>query len=362
MLRRSIVELRLANGPIPHYKEMVSLVRPIFKILVEEFGSFEVIKRFSDGVWFQCLACLLGFEWNYSGMTTVTIKAIKEAINDSEIPIKIVGGKGKEARKSLLEIESMNVENKEVLKRASILSCKADNAELQDRYELYFHSIIFDEKGNFSIINQKFNLENKLVRRFHWMTNQKVFEEEPHNEIIGFKEGFVLDLFSKKSRETRKAIVDIVKDYSPSKIEKILIMLNKRQKQKLLVDYTKMESLEIIELPYYFRIPTKINKKAIEIAKSVDKFENLLEIRGIGRETIRGLAYIANIIFGTRISWKDPIKFTYAHGTKAGKPYFVDKERMIREAEILKQIVEEAEIGKKEKINSLKRLARIIEE
>ncbi|MEM5824634.1 MAG: DUF763 domain-containing protein [Candidatus Aenigmatarchaeota archaeon] len=361
MIRKGFVELRLASGPVPHYKEMVKLARPILEILVEEYGSYEVIKRFSDALWFQCFACLLGFEWNYSGMTTVTIKAIKDALKDSNLPIKVVGGKGKEAINTLEEIEKLEIKNKDEIKKASILSAKADNVELQDGYDLYFHSLIVDENGNFSIINQKMNINNQKVRRLHWIANTKVFEEEPHNEIIGIKEKVALNLFSKDSKETRKAIVDIVKDYSIEKIEKTLIMLNKKQNQKLLVDYLKMENFEIVKLPYYFKIPKKIDKKALEIAKNAENFEDILKIRGIGKDTIRGLAYIANIIFGTRISWKDPIKFTYAHGTKAGKPYYVDKERMLKEAEILRQVIEEAKLGNKEKIYALKRLSKIIE-
>ncbi|MFH7903706.1 MAG: DUF763 domain-containing protein [Candidatus Aenigmatarchaeota archaeon] len=361
MIRKDFVELRLASGPVPHYREMVELSKPILEILVNEFGSYEVIKRFSDALWFQSFACLLGFEWNYSGMTTVTLKAVKEALNSLNLPIRVVGGKGKEALKTLEEIEKLEVKNKEELKRASILSAKADNVELQDGYELYFHSMIIDEKGNYSIINQKMNIENQMVRRFHWITNTKVFEEEPHSEIIGNKEKIVLNLFSKDSKETRKAILDIIKDYSPQKIERTLVMLSKSKSQKLLIDFFKLEGYEIVKLPYHFKIPTQVNKKALEIAKQAESFEDVLAIRGIGKDTIRGLAYVANIIFGTRLSWKDPIKFTYAHGTKAGKPYYVDKERMLKEAEILRQAIEEAKIGNKQKMILLKRLAKIVE-
>ncbi|MEM1634278.1 MAG: DUF763 domain-containing protein [Nanopusillaceae archaeon] len=361
MIRKDFVELRLASGPVPHYKEMVALSKPILEILVNEFGSYELIKRFSDALWFQSFACLLGFEWNYSGMTTVTLKAVKEALSSSDLPIKVVGGKGKEALKTLEEIEKLNVKNKEELKRASILSAKADNVELQDGYDLYFHAMIIDEKGNYSIINQKMNVENQMVRRFHWITNTKIFEEEPHNEILGNKEKIVLNLFSKESKETRKTIVDIIKDYSPQKIEKTLVMLSRNKSQKLLIDFFNLEGYEIVKLPYHFKIPTQVNKKALEIAKQAENFEDVLAIRGIGKDTIRGLAYIANIIFGTKLSWRDPIKFTYAHGTKAGKPYYVDKERMLKEAEILRQAIEEAKIGNKQKILLLKRLAKIVE-
>lgn len=358
MERKGFAELRLASGPVPHYKEIVAITKPIIEILIEEFGTEEVIKRFSDAAWFHCYACLVGFEWNYSGMTTVTIKALKDALKNSNLPLKVFGGKGEES-KAIYEIEKEEIKNKEELKKASILSCKVDSAELQDGYNLYFHSIIADEKGNFTIINQKMSIEKQMVRRFHWIENPKVFEEEPHSFSIGKKEDFVINLLSKDSREARKTILDIVKDYSAEKLEKTFLMLDKRNCK--LTDFIEMKNLEIIKLPYYFRFPKKIDKKAYEIARNAESFEEFLMQKGIGKELVRGLAYVANIIYGSKISWKDPIKFTYAHGTKAGKPYFVDKERMLREAEILRQAVEEAKIGNREKLNALRRLAKVVE-
>jgi hypothetical protein len=356
MERKGFAELRLASGPVPHYNEIVKITKPIIEILVEEFGSEEVVKRFSDAAWFHCYACLVGFEWNYSGMTTVTIKALKDALKDSNLPIKVFGGKGVKATE---EIEKTEIKNKEELKRASILSCKVDSAELQDGYNLYFHSIIADEKGNFTIINQKMSTEKQLVRRFHWISNTKIFEEEPHSFSIGKKEDFVINLLSKESRETRKAILDIVKDYSAEKLEKTFLMLDRKNTK--ITDFIEMKNIEIIKLPYYFHFPKKFDKKAYEIARNAQNFEEFLMQRGIGKELIRGLAYVANIIYGTKISWKDPIKFTYAHGTKAGKPYYVDRERMIKEAEILMQAIKEAKLGNKEKLNAIKRLSKIVE-
>ena len=364
MKRRGIVELKLARGSVPHYKEMVKLSGPIIEVLIDEFGTYEVLKRFSDPLWFQCFACLLGFEWNYSGMTTVTLKAIKEALNKMNIGLKVLGGKGKKSRiteeiPKIAEEFNFSSSKEEEIKKASRLSCKVDTNELQDGYDLYFHSMLIDEKANYAIINQKMSTSERMVRRFHWIVNPKEFVEEPYNAIFGKKQKIVIDLTNKESKDTRKTILDIVKDESPEQIEKTILRLNKRKGQTKIFDFLDFKTIEVVDLPPYFKLPRKINKVALKMAKNANNFEEFLLTRGIGPELVRGLVFISHIIYGSRVSWKDPIKYTYAHGTKAGKPWFVEKEKMIKEAEILKQAIEEAKLGKKEKLRALQRLTKL---
>ncbi|MCD6482793.1 MAG: DUF763 domain-containing protein [Candidatus Aenigmarchaeota archaeon] len=362
--RRGVVELRLARGPVPHYKEMVTLSGPIIEAIANEFGTKEVIKRFSDPLWFQSFACLLGFEWNYSGMTTVTMKAVKEALNKVNIGLKVVGGKGKNSKATreipkIVEKFSIKSKKEEDLSKASRLTCKVDTNEMQDGYNLYFHSMIIDEKGNYTVINQKMSTSEKMVRRFHWVDNPEVFVEEPYSAIAGIRQKMVIDLTSKESRDTRKTILDIVRDELPEKIQRTILMLNKKKGQTKIFDYLNFQSIEIVKLPYYFKIPEKISLQALKIAKNANDFEEFLLTRGIGPELVRGLTFVAHIIYGSRVSWKDPIKYTFAHGTKAGKPWFVEKEKMLREAEILKQAIQEAKIGKNIKVKALQRLTKM---
>ena len=49
------VELRLAKGPVPHYRELKELERSIVKVIIEEFGTEELIKRYSNPLWFNSL-------------------------------------------------------------------------------------------------------------------------------------------------------------------------------------------------------------------------------------------------------------------------------------------------------------------
>jgi len=354
------VELRLAKGPVPHYKEIKELTRSIIKVLEYEFGTEEIIKRFSNPLWFNAYACLVGFEWNYSGMTTVTLRALKEILEEENLGLIALGGKGKSS-KITEEIENKEIGDrlKDKIKNASILSAKVDNNLIQDGYSLYFHFMLADEKGNYTIINQKMSTIKQKVRRFHWINTQD-FLNDPQTGF-GTKEK-TLNIASKEMKETRDSVVELLEEKSVDTIKSYIIRL--RDNTSNIIKYIsgiddKNFKVFYQELPYYLKIPKNIYWKALELAKEVNNFEDLLFIKGFGPGILRSLIYVAHIIYGTELSWKDPIIYTFAHGTKVGKPYYVRRELMLEEAELLKNAIEEAKVGNKWKLRSLKRLYEI---
>ena len=65
------------------------------------------------------------------------------------------------------------------------MAAKIDNAAVQDCYSLYHNVILFDEHGDWAIIQQGMNPHNKMARRYHWNSkNLKSFVSEPHARII----------------------------------------------------------------------------------------------------------------------------------------------------------------------------------
>lgn len=46
----------------------------------------------------------------------------------------------------------------------------------------------------------------------------------------------------------------------------------------------------------------------------------------MGPKRVRALALISELIYGAETSWKDPAKYSFAHGGKDGHPYPVDRE------------------------------------
>ncbi|MCM8793888.1 MAG: DUF763 domain-containing protein, partial [Candidatus Omnitrophica bacterium] len=88
-----------------------------------------------------------------------------------------------------------------------------------------------------------------------------------------------------------------------------------------------------------------------------ENFEKLLSIEGVGPKTIRALALISELIYGKEISFRDPVRFSFAHGGKDGHPYPIDKKDYALSIQILRDCLSRAKIGEYEKLRALKRLS-----
>ena len=88
-MQRGIATFTLDYGTCP------KLGLEMTKVLVAEFGPDEFVHRIADPVWFQSLGTVLAFDWNTSGLTTILIAALKEAIRHQEedLGVFICGGK-----------------------------------------------------------------------------------------------------------------------------------------------------------------------------------------------------------------------------------------------------------------------------
>ena len=96
--------------------------------------------------------------------------------------------------------------------------------------------------------------------------------------------------------------------------------------------------------------------------RAPENFETLLGMEGVGARTLRALALVSEIIYGTPASTRDPARFSFAHGGKDGFPYPVDRETYDRTVETLRAAVTKAGIDRSERVKALKRLVRFGEE
>jgi len=355
-------DLPLHSGHVPPWlmARMKDLANAIIKVMVEELGRREVIVRIGDPYWFQAFGCVLGFDWHSSGLTTVVMGALRESIRLDTHGIGVAGGKGAMGVRTPQMISEAKIpeELKIQLMRASKLSAKVDNAVLQDGYNIYHHTIVFTEDGDWTVVQQGMNTSNKYARRYHWISKTlESFVEEPHSGIAGDRvEKTVLNLTSSKSREARKLSVDLVSE-NPSRLIRLLnLILNKQE------TLTRWIDLEFeVHFPPHLYMPRKINWEAVRRAYDIKPrdYEELIQIEGVGPSTLRALALIATLVYGVKIDWRDPIRFTFAHGGKDGVPYPVSKKRMEESIKILNSILESADIDKEEKLKAFRRLANL---
>ena len=365
-MKTGTANLPLHGGSAPPwlFKRMRLLAGEIVEALVYEHGQEEFLRRVSDPYWFQALSCVLGFDWHSSGTTTVTTGALKMALTPERHGIAVAGGKGKTSTKAPADIQrlgdtfSFSGDKVAELVRASRMSAKVDNALVQDGYQLYHHAFFFTEKGEWAVVQQGMN--DSYARRYHWLSDRvKSFVEEPHSAICSQRhEQIVLDLTAGESRENRKATLDIVRDG--------LSHIRPFKGQRSLLDFgdTPRPAPELLmprrhELIAGFDIG-EVGRKALKMAYELQpaNYEELVALRGLGPKSIRALALVSELVYGASPSWKDPAKFSFAHGGKDGTPFPVDRETYDRTIQTLHEAVEEAKLEKNEKYNAIKRLER----
>lgn len=375
MRKVGIAELPLHPGKAPKWLiiRMKYLGEQICRVIIRDFGYKELLYRLSNPFWFQSFGCVLGYDWHSSGVTTVVTGVLKNILNIEEFGVAIAGGKGKVSRKTPEEISfiasKINISNLKIneLIRASRLSAKIDNSVLQDGHQLYHHVFILTEKGEWAVIQQGMNISEKTARRYHWL-GEKVenFVNEPHSGIISDKKlPYVLNMTSKESEEARKCSVDIACE-KPSKVIRLFNEALKNQKSlDEWIEGIKGENLKIEinkEIPEYLKMPRKINwtilKKIYDFQPK--NYEQLIEIRGLGQATIRGLALISALIYGYTPDLKDPVRFSFAYGGKDRVPFPVDIKAMDESISFLKKALEASEIDKEEKLEAFRKLKNLV--
>ena len=353
-MRTGVANLPLHYGKAPRwlFSRMTKLAREIIVIIVEEYGSEEFVRKMSDPFWFQSFGCVLGFDWHSSGVTTTVCGAVKEGLKglEKDLGIFVAGGKGGTSRKTPSEIEEFG--NKYPVKAdvskliyASKMSAKVDNTALQDGYQLYHHNFIFTSNGLWAVVQQGMNTENRWARRYHWLSSSfKDFVCEPHTAICCDHKSITFNMVAKESEKARAVSTELAKEKPVKIIQEIkkFEILTLPAKHQIFLRDLRIESLSKVLLKTYERQP--------------ENFENLLGIYGVGPKTIRALSLISDLIYGARVSFKDPVKYSFAHGGKDGYPYPVDRKNYDTSISILRKAISEAKLGNSEKMDALRRL------
>jgi hypothetical protein len=88
----------------------------------------------------------------------------------------------------------------------------------------------------------------------------------------------------------------------------------------------------------------------------------MVAIRGMGPKSIRALALVSDLIYGKSPSWRDPVRFSFAHGGKDGIPYPVDRKTYQRTIEILEGALDETKLGRRERLDAVRRLHEFVGE
>lgn len=382
MIHRGIATFTLDTGKCPKwlFRRMVKLGREMTRVLIDEYGPDEFVRRVADPVWFQSLGTVLAFDWNSSGITTLLTAALKEAIRGEEqdLGIFICGGKGKTSRKTPEEIQNWGERlalapaATDNLTYNSRMAAKVDSALVQDGFQIYHHSFFFSQNGAWAVVQQGMNEEAGSARRYHWHSgsvNDLVCE--PHAAISSetFGEN-VLNMVAKTSGRSRGVSTELVgQGYAPlmkditilrkhsSALSKMVSLKNGGEQLTLL-------KLEDTEFKYHPVIREDFSKSAYldKILAKVTAvrprtYEELVAMEGVGPKTVRALALVGEVIYGAKPSYEDPARYSFAHGGKDATPYPVDRPTYDKTIAVLGAAVRRTRWQTQDKDRILRRLA-----
>lgn len=365
--RTGTIDLPLHGGKAPQWliSRMKNLSSAIFEVMVEEYGRGEVLRRIADPLWFQSLSSVLAYDWHSSGTTTVVCGVLKSVLNPSELGIAVAGGKGRKAKDAPGEIEDIGLlfgitgGKIEELKATSRIVAKVDNACLQDGYQLYHHAMFLSEDGEWAVIQQGLNDLHGYARRYQWLSTIESFIDEPHQGITGFVEKDVLDMTAKASENCRKVSTDLVCE-NTQRLKRLYESI-RPPGQKSLSEWIEGErGYET----HAFRLPKRVDWNTLRRVYEIQpkNYEELIQIQGVGPSTLRGLALISELVYGEKASWSDPVRYSFAFGGKDGVPYPVERYAMDEASAVLKDAINMAKLGKKDKIEAIKRLEVFLDE
>jgi len=354
MKRSGSADLPLHYGYVPRWlaERMAKLGLAVVETIVMDYGKDEVLRRISDPFWFQSLGAVMGMDWHSSGITTSVMGALKRAINphSKELGIYICGGKGNHSRETpneLIKISETTGLDGNYLVKCSKLSAKVDNTAIQDGFQLYTHNFILSNEGKWAVVQQGMSAQSKTARRYHWHSEALTsFVDDPHTSIYGKNTGYILNMADTTAKPSRNGVMQIAAENPQTMINEIgkLVMPSHHDVKAKDVDLKRLGA--VLWLAH---------------EKRPGDFEELLLLEGLGPRTLQSLALVSEVIHGTPSRFKDPARFSFAHGGKDGHPFPVPIKAYDETLGVLQTAIHKAKLGNSEKIEAIKRLHKIAE-
>jgi hypothetical protein len=354
MKRSGSADMPLHYGYVPLWltERMGKLGAAVIENIVLDYGKNEVLRRLSDPFWFQSLGAVMGMDWHSSGITTSVMGALKRNVNprSRELGIYICGGKGKASKRTpeeLINICNATGLDGNYLVKCSKLSAKVDNTAVQDGFQLYTHNFILSDNGKWAVVQQGMSNQSSTARRYHWHSDQLTsFVNEPHTSIYGQNNGLILNMTDKLADGSRTGVMQIAGEEPERMLKEIskLVMPNHHDVKAKDIDLKRLGA--VLWLAH---------------EKQPNDFEELLLLQGLGPRTLQSLALVSEVIHGTSSRFKDPARFSFAHGGKDGHPFPVPTKVYDETICTLQTAIYKAKLGNTETNEAIKRLHKIAE-
>jgi hypothetical protein len=366
MTRRSgSADLPLHGGRVPLWlgERMTRLGTVITQAVVYHYGREEFLRRLAHPFWFQSFGAVMGMDWHSSGITTSVLGALKRGLTPlrGELGIHVCGGRGKHSRRTpdeLIAVGERTGIDGASLAQASRLVAKVDSAAVQDSFDLYLHSFIVTDDGQWVVVQQGMNGESRYARRYHWLSEGlKSFVDEPHSAIDGPGQGLIVNLTDHRAEKSRGAQLELLARLGPDGVARELVALDGAPQN------VAQPMLPNLIMPAHHDVrPTDVHVRRLRgnLAAAADRapkdFADLLLTPGVGARTVKALAMVAEVVHGAPYRFTDPARFSLAHGGKDRQPCPVPLKVYDETIRVLKSAVQNAKLGRDEELGALKRL------
>jgi hypothetical protein len=400
MQRSGSANLPLHGGRVPTWLavRMAALGRVIVEAIVQHYDRRELLHRLADPFWFQSFGAVMGMDWHSSGITTSVIGALKRGLApvQAELGVFVCGGRGAHSRRTPAELSSMGERtgvNVAGFIDTSRLVAKIDSAAVQDGYDLYLHGFFATVDGHWCVVQQGMNGVQREARRYHWKSDDvRGFFDSPHTAIEGRNNGAIINLADRQAHDNRAAGLELLRA-GPEQTISVLRRFGARRTDNF--DLFADNEAEDPTLPQYpasafsrgsaafrhgadLKLPAHHDLRLADVdlkrlhatlAAAADRgpkdFADLLLTPGVGARTVASLAFVAEVIHGAPYRFKDPARFSLAHGGKDGHPFPVPLKVYDETISVLKRAVSNAKLGHGERLAAIKRLddqARLVEQ
>ena len=333
----------------------------ICQAIVHHYGRDEFLQRLSHPFWFQSFGAVMGMDWHSSGITTSVIGALKRGLAplQGELGIHVCGGRGKHSRRTPEELEGLSERfgfDGQALIRASRLVAKVDSAAVQDGFDLYLHGFFVTDDGKWTVVQQGMNGDKRQARRYHWHSEGlKSFVDEPHSAIDGPAQGEIINLTDHRAENSRHAQLDLLSALGPHGIAREYATFSKQPAAQPELPHLVMPAHHDVRSSDVF-IRRLHGTLAAAAERGPADFSDLLLTPGVGARTVQSLAMVAEVVHGAPYRFRDPARFSLAHGGKDRHPYPVPIKVYDETIRVLKSAVQKAKLGRDEEMQALKRL------
>jgi hypothetical protein len=349
MINAGSIGMPLHFGKVPGFltERMGNMGDAIVESILINYGKSELLSRMSDPNWFQALGAVMGMHWNSSGVTAVTLGALKRKLNPKshELGVYILGGKGKQMTYTPRQITKVSnrhsLDAPEILK-SQRLSARVDNNAIQDGFDLYQQYFLLTDEGEWTAISQGMNKTNRRARRYHWHSpTVQSFGSSPHTGIAGLENQSILNLVDPSAETLQQNMIKLTNE-KPTEIIKAMKsaeMPNRHDVRKEDINTARLAS--VLDLAYN---------------REIEKFEDLVDMHGVGPRTLKALAMASEVIHGDATRFEDPARFAFAVGGKDGRPHPIDTKSFDETVTMLQDTIDKSKMGDKDKSDGLKRL------